>query len=219
MIEAAIFDLDGTLVDNMMVHHRAWQQILKEQGLELSIEEVKEKIHGINEEILERIFGDRFSVDERKRISEEKEARYRQVFLNDLKLIKGAENLINKFWYHNIPMAIASAAPLVNVEFVLNNLNLQPYFKEILHAGSVSNGKPHPEIYLKTAKQLGVQPERCIIFEDSPTGAKAASNAGVPVVVIKTTHDEPDFEGIDGIMEFIHDFEELELKKILSLNS
>ena len=72
MPKAIIFDLDGTLVDNMMVHHVAWQATLREHGLDLPLEEVKAKIHGINEEILLRIFGDRFTRDERRIISQQK---------------------------------------------------------------------------------------------------------------------------------------------------
>ena len=72
-IKAILFDMDGTMIDNMMIHHRAWQRKLKEYGLDLSMAEVKERIHGVNEEILEREFGDRFTPEQRKRIAWEKE--------------------------------------------------------------------------------------------------------------------------------------------------
>lgn len=84
MKRAFIFDMDGTMVDNMMVHHRAWQRKLAALGLDLTLEEVRQSIHGINEEILGRLFGDRFSPEERHRIAWEKEAEYRDIFLSEL---------------------------------------------------------------------------------------------------------------------------------------
>ena len=86
---AFIFDMDGTMVDNMMVHHRAWQIKLAELGLEMELEAVRQTIHGKNEEILAKLFGDRFTPEEFKRISWEKENAYRRQFISSLKLIDG----------------------------------------------------------------------------------------------------------------------------------
>ena len=88
-MKAVIFDMDGTMVDNMMIHHKAWQRKLNEYGLNLSLEEVKESIHGVNHEILKRLFGNRFNDKERIRISSEKEAEYRNIFADSLHLVKG----------------------------------------------------------------------------------------------------------------------------------
>lgn len=205
-MKAAIFDMDGTMVDNMMVHHRAWQKKLAEFGLDMTLEEIKEKVHGINEEILERLFADRFTPDERRQISREKEAAYREIFLPDLKLVAGLPEFLNQLSGAGIPMAVASAAPPENVNFVLDNLALRPYFPVVLHARDVARGKPHPEIYLKAADGLGLPPGDCVVFEDSPVGATAASRAGCPLVVVTTTHVEADFTGISNISRFIPDF-------------
>jgi len=88
-MKGIIFDMDGTMVDNMMIHHRAWQKQLASLGLEMSLEEVQEKIHGVNHEILERLFGDRFTPAERLQIANAKEAAYREIFLPELQLIDG----------------------------------------------------------------------------------------------------------------------------------
>ena len=86
-IKGFIFDMDGTMIDNMMVHHRAWQQKLREYGIDWSLEEVHAKVHGVNVELLERLFGDRFTLAERIQISKEKEAAYRTIYQPELKLI------------------------------------------------------------------------------------------------------------------------------------
>jgi len=205
-MKAVIFDMDGTMVNNMMIHHKAWQKKLAENGLPLSLEEVKENIHGVNHEILKRLFGNRFTYEERIRISNEKEAVYREIFASNLKLIEGLPEYLNKLKNENVLMGLASAAPVENVDFVLDGLNLRSYFQVILHAGDVTKGKPDPEIYLKTCKLLAVDPDDCVVFEDSPTGAMSASSAGCRVVVITTTHQKHEFVDIPGIERFLDDF-------------
>jgi beta-phosphoglucomutase len=210
MYKGIIFDMDGTMVDNMMVHHRAWQRKLAELGLDLSIDEVKEKIHGINEEILERIFGDRYTVEERRRISWEKEAAYREIFLPELRLVPGLQGFLERAKATNIPMAIGTAAPSENVDFVLDNLNLRPYFTGVFDAKSVTKGKPDPEIFNVAAASLGLSTADCLIFEDSVTGAEAARRAGASTIIVTTTHAREEFAQFNHIVRFIGDFEGLE---------
>ena len=92
---AVIFDMDGTLIDNMMVHHRAWQRKLATLGLDWDLDKIHQEVHGVNIEILERIFGDRFTPEERQKISDEKEAEYRKIFEPELELIAGAGDLLH----------------------------------------------------------------------------------------------------------------------------
>jgi len=198
--------MDGTMIDNMMVHHRAWQIKLSELGLEMSIEEVKEKIHGVNEEILERIFGTRLTAEERKRHAAEKEAAYRDIFLPELKLLYGIQEFLDYLHGQSIPMAIGTAAPSENVEFVIDNLALADYFRGIFHSGHVTRGKPDPQIFELAAESMGLNPDECIIFEDSVTGAEASSRAGSKSIIITTTHAKEEFSRFDNILAFIEGF-------------
>jgi beta-phosphoglucomutase len=189
--KALLFDLDGTLVNNMMVHHRAWQQKLKELGLDYSLERVKEEIHGVNLEILENLFGDRFTHEERKQIAGDKEAAYRDIFAADFEanIVPGALAFIRQAYEAGVPMAIGTAGPKENAEFVVANLGIGDLMGHLVHSGMVSKGKPDPEVFQQGADVLGVDLKDCIIFEDSVTGAKAANNAGCPVVVrLRTTN-------------------------------
>ena len=214
MTKGIIFDMDGTMVDNMMVHHRAWQQKLSELGLELSLDEVKEKIHGINEEILGRLFGDRFTPEQRRRISWEKEAAYREIFLPELRLIPGLPLFLEKIRSAGIPMAVGTAAPPENVDFVMDHLNLRSYFTGVFHAGTVSRGKPDPEIFEKAAASMGLAASECLIFEDSVTGAEAARRADARAVILTTTHAREEFDRFDHILRFLADYEGLGLEII-----
>ena len=212
--QALLFDLDGTLVDNMMVHHRAWQQKLAELGLDYSLERVKEEIHGVNLEILERLFGDRFTHEERVQIAWDKEAAYREIFAADFvaNIVPGALNFIHQAHDLGIPMAIGTAGPEENAFFVIDKLGIRDLMGHIVHSGMVTKGKPDPEVFQQGADALGVDLKNCIIFEDSVTGAKAANNAGCPVVVLTTTHVEAEFAERE-VADFRADFRGLRLGK------
>lgn len=210
--QALLFDLDGTLVDNMMVHHRAWQQKLKELGLDYSLERVKEEIHGVNLEILERLFGDRFTQAEREQIAWDKEAAYRDIFAADFaaNVVPGAIAFIRQAHTAGIPMAIGTAGPRENAEFVVSRLGIGDLMGHLVHSGMVRKGKPDPEVFQQGADALGVDLKDCIIFEDSVTGAQAANNAGCPVVVLTTTHVEAEFTA-QKVAAFRPDFTGMEI--------
>ena len=116
--------------------------------------------------------------------------------------------MLNSIKKRDKKLAIATTAPKENREFVLNALGLEEYFEVILGEEDVQKGKPDPEIYLKTAELLGVAPDSCIVFEDSPVGVASAKNAGMTVVGITTTHSEDELEKADIIVQ---NFTELKL--------
>ena len=205
-IKGLIFDMDGTMVDNMMVHHRAWQQRLVEAGLVLSLEEVIAKCHGKNDDILFRLFGDQYTFEERKRISHEKEDIYRAVFRESLTLIEGLSELLENAFQRQIPMGIGTAADIENVNYVLDNLNIRHYFSVIVCATDVDKGKPDPEVFFKVANQLGVAYENCLVFEDSPTGAKAAQNAGMEAIILTTTHKAQEFDIFPNVLKCMKNY-------------
>ncbi len=215
-MKGLIFDLDGTMVDNMMVHHRAWQRKLRELGLDLPLDEVQKKVHGINEEILERLFGETYSPVERVRISREKEEEYRRIFKPDLRLIEGLAQFLVDLKSRNYPLAIGSAAPPENVNFVVDNLSIRDLFQVILHSRDVIKGKPDPEIYLRIIEQLGLTPEECLVFEDTPTGAEASWKAGCESIIITTTHEPREFQKFDNIRKFVKDYTEIDINRDLN---
>lgn len=197
------------MVDNMMVHHRAWQTKLKEVGLDLSLDEVIARCHGRNDEILERLFGDRMTPEERLRVSQEKEAGYRQTFREQLRLVDGLPQFLNRAHALRIPMAIGTAAIIENVNYVLDELQIRHFFSAIVTEGDVTKGKPDPEVFYKAADLLGVAASDCLVFEDSPTGVRAASNAGMYAVAITTTHQQPDFANFTNVLTFSPDYTNL----------
>ncbi|UOQ96432.1 HAD family phosphatase [Hymenobacter sp. 5317J-9] len=207
-MKAFIFDLNGTMIHDMDFHTRAWRHLFNHDlGGSFTHEEVKPQMYGKNQEVLVRVFGpDRFTAAEMDRLSLEKERRYQQEYLPSLALLPGLAEFLEAAHQKGIPMAIGSAAIPFNINFVLDNLHIRHYFRAIVSADDVTLSKPHPETFLKAAAQLGVAPADCLVFEDVPKGAEAALNAGMPAVVLTTTHDAEEFAQLPNVRHFAPDF-------------
>jgi beta-phosphoglucomutase len=210
--KAFLFDLNGTMIDDMSYHIKAWHRILNELGTGISIERVKEECYGKNGELLERVFPGRFSEEEKDRISLDKEKQYQQEFKPHLKLIKGLDSLLLKSHNDGIKMAIGSAAILYNIDFVVDGLHIREYFDAIVSADDVQRSKPDPETYDKCARQLAVDAKNCLVFEDAPKGVETAENAGMDCVVITTLHSKEEFGHYTNVVAFIDDYNKFELQ-------
>ena len=214
---AFIFDLNGTIIDDMGYHAIAWESILNNQlKAGLSWGEVKAQMYGKNEELLVRIFGaNKFTKEEMAALSLEKERMYQSEYKPLMKAIEGFEPFVDKALEQGIAMGIGSAAILFNINFILDGLNLRKYFKSIVSADDVLISKPHPETFLKVAEQLGVDPQDCVVFEDAPKGVESAANAGMKCVVITTMHEKKEFDNYQNILFFIEDYTDARLYKEL----
>ncbi|MGH9338581.1 MAG: HAD family hydrolase [Acidobacteriota bacterium] len=188
MIDAAIFDMDGVLVDNVSYHVRAWRRLGEQLGKELSEEDIKTVFGRRNREMLPALFDRDFSEEETARYSEQKEEVYRQLISPDLKPVPGLLDFLSDLRGQRVQTAVATSGPPKNVEFILGRLGIEPYFDEVVTGADVTRGKPHPEIFLTAAKKLTRRPERCVVFEDSPSGIEAAQRANCACVAVATTH-------------------------------
>lgn len=207
--KAFLFDLNGTMINDMSYHIRAWHRILNELGANISIERVKEDCYGKNHELLERVFPGRFSEEEKNAMSLEKEKQYQSEFKPHLELLPGLSTFLEQAHQVGIKMAIGSAAILYNIDFVLDNLGIRKYFDALVSADDVAKSKPDPETFLKCAAQLTISPEDCIVFEDAPKGVESALNAGMETVVITLMHEKEDFLHYPNVTRFIKDYSEL----------
>ncbi|QEC75403.1 HAD family hydrolase [Mucilaginibacter ginsenosidivorax] len=216
-MKAFIFDLNGTMINDMPYHTKAWQTLLNDQlGGNFSWEEVKKEMYGKNPEVLVRMFGpNRFTVDEMNDLSYKKEQKYQQEFLPHLALLPGLSAFLEAAYQKGIPMAIGSAAIPFNIDFVLDNLNIRHYFTAIVSADDVLLSKPHPETFLKAAKLLNAEPANCIVFEDVPKGVEAAANAGMKAVVLTTTHVAEEFETLPNVLHYAADFNNVYFNNLL----
>lgn len=206
--KAFLFDLNGTMINDMEFHNHAWHDILtKDLGANISFDGVKKEMYGKNQDLLERVFGvGHFSQEQIDQISIEKEHRYQAAYKAHLTLIAGLDKFLDRAKEENILMAIGSAAIPFNINFVLDNLDLRSYFGAVVSAEDVVKSKPDPETFTKGAKLLGVAIEDCIVFEDAPKGVEAAQLAGMRCVALTTMHTADEFSAYDNIIAFIEDY-------------
>ncbi|WP_207427929.1 HAD family phosphatase [Pedobacter sp. SYSU D00535] len=216
-MKAFLFDLNGTMIDDMDYHTDAWHNIINNQlGGNMSREAVKMEMYGKNQEVLVRVFGEgRFKAEEMDQISFEKEKKYQQTYKPHLRLISGLDSFLERAYQKGIKMAIGSAAITFNIDFVLDGLDVRKYFPVAISADHVTKSKPDPETFISAAQGLGVQAEDCLVFEDNPKGVEAARRAGMKSVVITTMHQEHEFEGLDNILCFIKDYHDPYLQELL----
>ena len=189
-MRAFIFDLDGIIVDTAKYHFKSWKIIAKKIGFELSKTQNKHLKGVSREESLNRILNwGRISIDrlEKKKYLEEKNELYKG-FINNLHhtdILPGVNKLIDFAKIKNIPIALGSASK--NAHQILERLGIKNKFKVIIDGNLTSRSKPHPEVFLRGAEILGINPKKIIVFEDSIAGIDAANKAKMVSVAISTS--------------------------------
>ncbi|MCU0429037.1 MAG: HAD family phosphatase [Cytophagaceae bacterium] len=194
--KALLFDMDGVLVNNNEYHYKAFAAFCERYSLPMNPDIYNHSITGrTNEMIMEFLFGP-IPASQIEAYAQEKEAMYRELFRPHLKPAEGLIAFLQLAQSKGIHAAVASNGPMENIDFILDETGIRPYFKAVVNARMVAQGKPAPDIYLKAASLLSADPADCVIFEDSPTGILAGNRAGIDVVGLLTTHEEHELSGV-----------------------
>jgi len=214
---ALIFDMDGTIVDNMAFHTKSWIAFFERRGHAIDADAFFRATAGRQGgEIIRSHFGEHLLDDEVMTLNHEKEAVYRELYAPHRKAVEGFEDLIADAKSQGIALAVGTAAPPANVEFTLDGLDLRRHFDAIVGATDVARGKPHPDVFLEAAKRCGAEPADCIVFEDAPLGVEAARRAGMRAVVLTTTLPAEAFAEFDNVIAIVPDFAQLSLDDLFA---
>jgi beta-phosphoglucomutase family hydrolase len=181
-----IFDMDGTLINNLSYHLLAFREMYKRYNIPpISDEDFLQYSNGrTNDDVIRYVFGNDISQQRVDELGNEKEEIYRNLYRPHLQLSEGLQPIIDELYRRQIPMAVGTSAIDANIDFVLDGLNIRHYFKTIVNAAQVTQGKPHPEVFLKCAAALGVPPQKCVVCEDAVAGVAAGVAAGAKVIAI-----------------------------------
>jgi len=193
---AFLFDMDGTLADTMPFHLQAWVELVNELGVEMEPATFLRRTGGkMNRQILGEVFGLPMSDADLALFEERKESLFRTLCGPHLKPIAGLTEVLAESRRLGIAMPVATAAGKADRDFVLDGLDIARSFDAVIGAEDVRNGKSHPEVFLKVAGALRVDPSRCVVFEDAISGFEAADRAGMKVVGLATTLPARELQG------------------------
>lgn len=188
-LKAAIFDLDGVLVDSGAHHRAAWRALLKELGAEPSDGEFWRLTIGRPvEEALPVLLDRRLSPEEIARYGKRKTDLYHRLAGGRFQPVPGAITFVRALEAENVPRALASSSSSRSVTAALRGLGLTSEFPVVVTAEDVERGKPDPEVFLAAASGLRVAPRACAVFEDSLVGVEAARRAGTHPIGLSTAH-------------------------------
>ena len=212
-MKAVVFDFNGTLYNDTRFHIAAWTNFFRRRGREMQEDEVRAKCVGPgNIDIFHATISPNLPMAEMKRMSEDKEREYRAVAgatEETRRLVKGAEEMFDALKARNIPSMIATASPIENVEFYLNDLGLNRWYAldDIVYDDGTLACKPAPDFYLEAMRRMGVCPEETVVVEDSLTGLISARNAHAGRIVMRDETLPADvLNAQKDVYAIIHDF-------------
>lgn len=191
---AAVFDLDGTLADNMPLHAEAFAVFADRHGLPALTMEDRRRLDGKrNSEIFPVLFKRDLTEAEWRAYEHEKESLYREGSPGRVVALPGTHRLLDAFDRHGIPVVVATSAPKENVQHTLTELGLSRLLGSVVRGDQVPRGKPFPDVFLEAARSVGIPAEDCLAFEDAPMGVQAAVTAGMRCVAVTTSFDAATF--------------------------
>lgn len=216
--EAFIFDMDGTLIDNMPYHIHSWLALFADLDIHLTEQEFQARLSGkTNAETVREMLGSQVSDAEVARIAAQKEVQYRAMYGPKMQPVAGLADFLRQSQAAGLKTAVATSAGPDNIAFVLDGLGLAGEFTAVVGAHDVQNGKPHPEIFLTAASRLAVAPSACLVFEDSRAGIEAARRAGMDVVVITTALGAAEARTFANVVAAAGDYQTLDPLALLRL--
>jgi beta-phosphoglucomutase family hydrolase len=207
---AFIFDMDGTLVDNMPFHTHAWLETLDELGAKPDPHTFHDRTAGmINPEIFRMFLGPDLTDEQIAAYADAKEQRYRHLYAPHLRPLPGLAEFLQQARAAGMRLGVATAANWEDAAFILDGIGLRSFFNTIVTADDIQRGKPDPQIFLIAAQRLGVPAERCLVFEDSTMGIEAARRAGMISVALTTSISAQKAEALAGVRLAVGDFRAL----------
>ncbi len=201
LLGGVIWDLDGVLSDNAPLHYRAWEQALREHGVEFDPTVIRRTFGQNNHSILVAVLGDSWNAAAEESIATRKEELFREMARAGVEPLPGAVEWLRRLHGWGWRQAIGSSAPMENIEVVLEGLGVRGYFDALCSGDGLPAGKPDPAIFLMAAERLGLPPERCIVVEDAPAGVEAARRGGMRCIAVTTSRPASELADADVVVE------------------
>lgn len=211
-----LFDWDGVVIDSSKQHEESWERLAVEEGRELPPDHFVAGFGKKNEWIIPELLEWANDPTEVHRLSLRKEALYRAIVVEKgLEPLAGVHVFLDRLVASGVPTCIGSSTHRLNIETILGVMHFEGRFGGMVTAEDVTQGKPHPDVFLKAAAMIDRPPERCIVFEDALAGIEAARAGGMKVVGVASTHDAAGLAGrVDRI---VHRLDELSVADLVEI--
>lgn len=193
--------MDGVLADTGPIHFKSWKKMAKEEGMEFTKDFFEETFGQQATTITQELLGDEYTEDQIEKLAERKEKYYREMVKGKLEPLPGVIPLIQNLDRKGVKLGLGSSGARANVDLLLKSLNIKDYFDVIITAEDVENGKPAPDVFLRAAQKVSIEPRNTVVIEDAPVGIEAARNAGMKTIALTTTHDRSSLIEADLIVE------------------
>jgi beta-phosphoglucomutase len=215
---AAIWDVDGTLVNTAEWHFQAWVRMAGELGKPFTRSDFAATFGRRNPEIIRGLFGEQFTDEQVLEIGSQKEEYYKKMLGNDVTLLPGVSAMLEGLRNVGFRQALGSSAPRGNVDLILQLTGTEGYFDAIIAMEDTQRGKPDPQVFLLAAERLETPPPRCVVFEDAVAGIQAARAGGMKSVAIRFVGHHPvkDLQNA-GADRIVQTLEELDATAVRSL--
>lgn len=214
---AALFDWDGVIIDSSSHHEESWERLGREVGKPLPEGHFKRSFGRKNEMIIPEILDWTHDQAEIHRLSLRKEALYREVVAErGVEALPGVRTWLERLHAAGVPCAIGSSTHRENIQLSLGLIGLGEFFAAAVTSEDVTQGKPHPDVFLKAAARLSVDPTRCVVFEDAHVGIAAARAGGMKVVGVATTHPAEELTQADVVVHRLDELEVADLTKLFA---
>jgi beta-phosphoglucomutase-like phosphatase (HAD superfamily) len=208
-----LWDMDGVLVDSGDAHFLSWKEIFNELGLEFSFETFQETFGMNNKGILKKLCGERATDDFIAQVGDRKERLFRDMVRGHVEIFPGVVHWLERFSELGAKQAIASSAPPENISAQLAEVGVEIYLDAIV-SGFDMPGKPNPDVFLAAAKEICINPQKCVVIEDAVAGVEGAKRAGMKCIAVTTTNSRDALQGADYVFDSL---EELTLEHIKSI--
>lgn len=212
-IQAVIWDLDGVILDSAEEHRLAWHRMAQEAGLPFTDEQFWATFGMRNDMIFQFLWKD-LPHERIAELADRKEKYYREFIREKAAPLPGAIKLLSELRAAGYPQALASSTPLKNIEVISEVLGLHKYLAAFVSGEAVPRGKPAPDVFLKAAAALSIEPAHCVVIEDAVAGVQAAHAGGMRCIAVM---GDRDLEGLREAELGVRDLTEVNLERIRAL--
>ena len=218
-LHAALFDLDGTLIDTYDAHWHAWKTICAEYTVEVTAESFSRSFGRTNPPIIRDLWKE-CGLEEPntqliQEVADKKEAMFRKILSDDFKPMDGAVDLIRSLHKNGWAIGIGTSAPRENLEQGVKGLGIQDILAGATCGDDVTHGKPNPEVFTLCAQQIGAQASHCVVIEDAAAGIEAATRGGMPSIGFASRgHTREELKGANIVVDALT---EISTKDFISL--